>query len=121
VAGAAFVHEEWAASRTKFQQVAEALDQAGAPTTARVMSIDAAGTKYWTGRGGVVLVNDPQETIESVARAYDIDWLVVDRADSVASLAPVLDGGSTPGWLGEPVLAHGEPLRLAVFPVVANP
>ena len=29
------------------------------PRTDRVMSIDASGTKYWTGRGGVVLVNDP--------------------------------------------------------------
>ena len=47
------------------------------------MSIDAAGTEYWTGHGGVVLVNDPLETIEQVARAYDIRWLVLDRDDSV--------------------------------------
>ena len=38
--------------------------RAGAPMTDRVMSIDASGTKYWTGRGGVVLVNDPIETVE---------------------------------------------------------
>ena len=50
------------------------------PMTDRVMSIDAAGTRYWTGRGGVVLVNDPLDTIEEVARAYDIRWLVLDRA-----------------------------------------
>ena len=58
--------------------VAGALDAAGAATTDRVMSIDASGTKYWTGRGGVVLVNDPLETIQAVARAYDIRWLVLD-------------------------------------------
>ena len=120
-AGALFVHAEWAGSRTKFQRVGAALDDAGAPETARVMSIDAAGTKYWTGRGGVVLVNDPQSTVESVARAYDIDWLVLDRADSVKSMASILDGGPRPAWLGAPILADGQPTRLAVLPVVATP
>ncbi|HSL76192.1 MAG TPA: glycosyltransferase family 39 protein [Candidatus Limnocylindrales bacterium] len=120
-AGALFVHAEWAGSRMKFQRVGEALDDAGAPLTARVMSIDAAGTKYWTGRGGVVLVNDPVATVESVARAYDIDWLVLDRADSVRSMAPVLDGGPRPDWLGAPVLAEGQPTQLALLPVVTSP
>jgi hypothetical protein len=46
VAGAAFVHDVWADSRSKFRQVAVALDTARAPLTDRVMSIDAAGTKY---------------------------------------------------------------------------
>jgi hypothetical protein len=120
-AGALFVHAEWAGNRSKFQRVGAALDEAGAPETARVMSIDAAGTKYWTGRGGVVLVNDPQPTVEAVARAYDIDWLVLDRADSVNSMAPILDGGPRPAWLGEPVLSEGQPTRLAVLPVVVTP
>src|SRR6185503_13736315 len=47
--GSAFVHGVWSDSRAKFQQVASALDAADAPETDRVMSIDAAGTKYWTG------------------------------------------------------------------------
>ena len=59
------------------------------------MSIDAAGTKYWSGRGGVVLVNDPQEAIHEVVEAYDITWLVLDRDDSVKPMAPVLDGDAT--------------------------
>ena len=37
------------------------------PPSDRVMSIDAVGTKYWTGHGGVVLVNDPLDTIHDVA------------------------------------------------------
>ena len=37
-----------------------------------VMSIDAAGFRYWTGRGGVVAANDPLDTIREVAEAYDI-------------------------------------------------
>ncbi len=120
IGGAAFVHQAWADSRAKFQRVADALDRVGAAASARVMSIDAAGTKYWTGRGGVVLVNDPQPTIETVARAYEIDWMVLDREDSVAPLAPILDGGPRPAWLGDPILTEGQPLRLVVFPVVPS-
>jgi hypothetical protein len=117
VVGSAFVHGVWDQSRSKFVRVAAALDTAGAATTDRVMSIDAAGTKYWSGRGGVVLVNDPQAVIRDVARAYDIRWLVLDREDSVESMAPVLDGTANPAWLGPPVLTEGSPLRLGVFPV----
>ena len=65
------------------QAVATALDAAGAPATDRVMSIDASGYRYWTGRGGVVLVNDPLDTVEQVARAYGIRWLVLERKDTV--------------------------------------
>ncbi len=117
VAGSAFVHATWADSRAKFQRVAAALDKAGAGTSDRVMSIDAAGTKYWTGRGGVVLVNDPIDTIHSVVDAYAIRWLVLDREDSVKAVAPILDGSSRPTWLGAPVLSEGDPTQLAVYPV----
>jgi hypothetical protein len=115
--GTAFVHNAWAESRDKFLRVGQALEGAGASATDRVMSIDAAGTKYWTGHGGVVLVNDPPATVEEVARAYDIRWLVLDREDSVESLAPVLDGRDQPAWLGSPILSEGTPRRLAVYPV----
>ena len=117
VVGSAFVHGVWSDSRAKFQQVATALQTAGAPATDRVMSIDAAGTKYWTGHGGVVLVNDPPETIRDVIDAYDIRWLVLDREDSVKPMAPVLDGLPRPTWLGDPILSIGRPPGLAVFPV----
>ena len=119
VIGATFVHDVWAQSRAKFQDVAAALDTAGAPATDRVMSIDAAGTKYWTGRGGVVLVNDPPETVQRVIDAYDIRWLVLDREESVKPMAPVLDGIARPTWLGDPILSLGKPLALAVYPVEA--
>ncbi len=115
--GSWFVHQVWSDSRAKFQEVAAALDAAGAPATDRVMSIDASGTLHWTGRGGVVLVNDPLATIEEVAQAYDIKWLVLDRDDSVDAVAPILDGGSRPAWLGEPILTQGDPLDVAIYPV----
>jgi hypothetical protein len=121
VFGSLFVHQVWADSRDKFIAVDDALDRAGAPATDRVMSIDASGTKYWTGRGGVVLVNDPLDVIESVARGYDIRWLVLDREDGVAAIRPVLDGEVHPGWLGQPVQAFGDPVRLAIYPVEARP
>ena len=101
--------------------VAAALDAAGAPATDRVMSIDAAGTRYWTGHGGVVLVNDPLDTIDEVADAYDIRWLVLDRGEAVPSVAPILDGTERPAWLGQPILTEGTPTRLAVYPVIAAP
>ena len=65
------------------------------------MSIDASGTKYWTGHGGVVLVNDPIETVEEVARAYDIRWLVLEKADTVPAVKAILVDGRAPG-LGRP-------------------
>ena len=87
VAGSLFVHRVWEDRRVAAVAVAATLDAAGAPSTDRVMSIDAASTKYWSGRGGVVLVNDPLETIRDVALAYDIRWLVLDKDDTVPAAA----------------------------------
>jgi hypothetical protein len=99
----------WAARRADFLFMSRGLADAGAAPDDRVMSIDASGTLYWTGHGGVVLVNDPLDTIEAVARAYDIRWLVLNRADTVASVAPILNGEARPPWLGAPVA--GRPAR----------
>jgi len=118
LAGSLTTQAVWSGRRTDFQAVAAALDVAGAPSTDRVMSIDASGTRYWTGRGGVVLVNDPLDTVERVARAYEIRWLVVNRADSVPAVAPLL-AGKRPAWVGAPILATAADAEvgLAVFPV----
>ena len=118
--GSLFVHAVWADSRSKFIAVADALDQARAPLTDRVMSIDASGTKYWTGRGGVVLVNDTIETVEGVARAYDTRWLVLDGEESVKSAAPILDEVVRPDWLGEPITLRDDP-PLVLLPVLFAP
>jgi hypothetical protein len=119
IAGSITTQAAWAGRRDDFQSVGAALDAAGAPASDRVMSIDASGAEYWTGHGGVVLVNDPLGTVQQVARAYDIRWLVLDRADSVQAVAPILDGGARPAWLGLPILATGQgsSINLAVFPV----
>ena len=114
VAGAFPVHQGWSAKRDRLAAVAAALDAAAVPAEDRVMSIDASGTRYWTGRGGVVLVNDPLTTVEKVAGAYGIRWLVLERAESVPAAAEILAGGSLPGWLGPPILNLPE---VKVYPV----
>ena len=121
ILGSIAVHGAWSVRRDRAIAVADALATAGAPASDRVMSIDASSTRYWSGHGGVVLVNDPLDTIAEVARAYDIRWLVLDRADAVDAVASILDGGPRPTWLGEPILADGSPTGLAVYPVLATP
>ncbi|HEX3263638.1 MAG TPA: hypothetical protein VHR37_08250, partial [Solirubrobacterales bacterium] len=87
----------------------------------RLLSIDAGGFKYFTGRPGVVTPDDPIETIEAVARAYGTRWLVLERADAARGLGPVLQGTLEVPWIGPPVFsvpaADGGAPRLALFPV----
>ncbi len=124
---------DWATRAADQKFTAAALDAARAPLTDRVMSIDASGTRYWSGRGGVVLVNDSLGTIEQVARAYQIRWLVLERSNAVPAVAPLLDGAPRPAWIGPPVasrpatssagdttLAAGA-VDLAVYPVCLTP
>ena len=119
VGTAVVVHEGWAAKRDRYRAIAAALDEAGAPSTDRVMSIDASGMRYHAGRGGTVLPNDPLPTIEQVARAYDIRWLAIERDDGVASVAPVLLEDRRPPWIG-PATWRDDDLA-ALFPVCTRP
>jgi len=114
------VYAAWDASRQPRIALAAELDQLGVPKSDRLLSIDAAGMKYWTGRPGVVTPDDPIEVIESVAKAYDTRWLVVERNDAARALGPVL-AGTRPPWIGPPVFSvpardGGLPL-LALFPL----
>ncbi len=125
--GIGSVHATWTARRDKADTIAAAFESAQVPATDRVMSIDAAGLKYASGRGGVVLVNDSLDTILNVGVAYDIRWLVLDRSDGVASVAPILDTDQRPAWIGAPIYAERgtgtnadgsrQAYSLAIFPV----
>ncbi|HET7182131.1 MAG TPA: hypothetical protein VFI15_07875, partial [Candidatus Limnocylindrales bacterium] len=115
----------WDVSRAPRQALAAELQTLGVPADDRIMSIDAGGIKYWTGHPGVVSPDDSIETIEAVARAYDIRWLVLERGDAARALAPVLQGLSQPLWIGNPVFKVTSPdtatPRLALYPVCFDP
>jgi hypothetical protein len=124
VPGALIVHQRWERERTERRAVAAALDLAGAAPDARLMSIDAAGYRYATGHGGVVTPNDPLDTIEQVARAYRIEWLVIERDDAVAALGPVFSGETRPGWIGPRLIGipgPGGETSAAIYPVCLSP
>jgi hypothetical protein len=114
------VQAGWDAVRQPRIALAAELDRLSVPPTDRLLSIDAGGLKYYTGRGGVVTPDDPIDVIESVARAYDIRWLVIERNDASESLGPVLHG-TRPAWIGSPMFTYqsrdGGVPTLALFPV----
>jgi hypothetical protein len=97
--------------------VTAARDTAGPPATDRLMSIDASGYRYWSGRGGVVLVNDPLETVREVAEEYDIRWLILERDDTVPAAESILVRHQRPPWVGPPVL---ETEDVGVYPVCTD-
>jgi hypothetical protein len=119
----------WNADRDARVATAQALDAAGAPQTDRLLSADAGGFKYFTGRGGVVTPNDSLEVIREVAVDYDIRWLVLERAHLVAPMIPVIESKARPAWIGAPIFslpykgpATGEAAAdsapaLAIYPV----
>jgi hypothetical protein len=116
--GSITVHASWDERRQRMQAVAGALTGAGADPADRVMSIDASGYRYWTGHPGVVLVNDPLSTVEDVARAYGIRWLVLEKADIVPAAMEILGEGRRPAWVGTPVLVRDD---VSLYPVCVTP
>ncbi len=115
------VHRNWDASRQQRLALDAALDHLGVGPDERLYSIDAAGMKYWTGRGGIVTPDDPIETIEAVARAYHPRWLVIEKTDAARALAPILRGEARPSWIGPPAFivpaADGGLPVLVLYPV----
>lgn len=115
------LHAGWDVSRQPRITLAAELSRMGVPKDDRIMSIDAGGLKYWTGHPGVVSPDDPIEVIESVARAYSIRWVVIERGDAARALGPVLAGIVRPSWIGASVFevpsADGGAPKLALFPV----
>lgn len=116
----------WEDSRAPRQALAAELDRLGVPVTDRLMTIDAAGFKYWTGRGGVVSPDDPLDRIEAVARGYDIRWLALERRAIVEALRPVIRDDNRPAWIGQATWTlasdggDGVP-SIALYPVCTTP
>jgi hypothetical protein len=72
-----------------------------------------------------VTPDDPIETIEAVARAYQTRWMILERGDIATALGPVLAGQQKLPWVGIPVYVFpagdGGVPRLAMFPVCVTP
>jgi hypothetical protein len=125
LASAAFyspvAHASWSVDRIPRTALADALDRMGIPVTDRLMTIDAAGFKYFTGRPGVVSPDDPIDTIRDVAEGYDIRWLVIERSATVEAFGPIVVDDRRPDWIGPaafsvPSTDDGPPL-LTLYPV----
>ena len=103
--------QSWNSERESLIGAGAAIDALGAPSTDLVMSADPAGIEYFTGRGGVVTPVDSLEVIHRVAELYGIRWLVLQRSQIVAALAPVLESKGQPAWIGRPIfsLAYNGP------------
>ncbi|HXG39546.1 MAG TPA: glycosyltransferase family 39 protein [Candidatus Limnocylindrales bacterium] len=110
------IHEGWSAKRAARLAIAATLDRLDPEGDDRIMSIDAAGYRYYTGRGGVVLPNDPLPVIEQVARAYGIRWLVVEADDAVPAVAPIVLEDRRPAWVG-PATLHGVRGEIVAGPI----
>ena len=71
------------------------------PRPTGVMSIDASGYRYWTGRRGVVLVNDPLDTVEQVAaRVRHPLARPRARGQRRGRRATILVDDQRPAWVG---------------------
>jgi 4-amino-4-deoxy-L-arabinose transferase-like glycosyltransferase len=125
VFGTLVVDAGWNAKRDARLTLAAALDLAGVAPDDRLMTIDASGFKYFTGRGGVVTTNDPLATELEIATAYRISWLVLERDEISTTMAPILSGETRPAWIGAPVFSlaarDGGPPRIALYPVCLSP
>jgi hypothetical protein len=93
---------QWSAARAVALHLAAPLSTT--PVTDRVMSVDPGAYYYLTGHPGLVTPSDDLDTIESVARLYDVRWLILERTDIVPALVPVLEDAVRPAWLSSPVL-----------------
>ena len=91
----------WANVRDVQAQLANAL--ANVPASDRVMSGDAGAYRYLSGHEGIVTPNDPLPIIEAAMRAYEVRWLILEKAAVVPALAPLLTGELRPAWLSQPV------------------
>lgn len=96
-------------------QAAEAPRVAAAPVASAlggeelVMSADPGALRYLWRTGGIVTPDDPLPVIEDAARLYGVRWLVLERAQIVPALSPVLRGELRPPWLSAPVAVVGTP------------
>jgi hypothetical protein len=102
----------WQRVRATQAQLAADLDAQAQPDDV-VMSADSGAYAYLADRPGVVTPYDDLDTIEQAMRAYNVRWLVLEKAQIVPALEPVLTGSARPDWLSRPVaVVDGSPGKL---------
>ena len=127
------VTRAWDQNRDLRLAAAVALKQDRVPASDLLLSADPAGFEYFTGRGGVATPNDSLDVIHQVAADYGTRWLVLERANIVDPLVPILEMKPRPNWIGSPVFSvpyTGDPTgdpnvdaapALVIFPVCTAP
>jgi len=105
---------QWQNVRSVQSQLAAALDTQSGPGDV-VMSADTGAYEYLAARPGIVTPYDDLPTIEGAMRAYNVRWLVLEKAQIVPALEPVLTGAMHPSWLSQQPVAvvDGAPAALA--------
>ena len=99
------VNKSWNSERDALISAGQAIDAAGGRTSDLVLSADPGGIEYFTGRGGVMTPDDSLDVIHRVATAYGVRWLVLQRSQIVAAMAPVLESKGRPAWIGPQIYA----------------
>ena len=96
----------WSDVRATESQLTATINAASASD--RVMAADPGAIHYLTGHAAIVTPDDDLATIEGAMQAYDVRWLLLERAQIVPALVPVLSGEQHPDWLSQPVaVAYG--------------
>jgi hypothetical protein len=99
------VNKSWNSERDALISAGQAIDAAGGRTSDLVLSADPGGIQYFTGRGGVMTPDDSLDVIHRVATVYGVRWLVLQRSQIVAAMAPVLESKGRPAWIGPQIYA----------------
>lgn len=101
--------EGWEAEASVRRAASAELDRLAQPGD-RLMSADPGAYRYYSGLGGIITPADPLDVVERALRAYDVGWLVLERAHIVDAFAPLyLETSPLPPWLSDVAQDRGTP------------
>jgi hypothetical protein len=94
-------HDGWEADAEVRRAASAELVRVARPGD-RLMSADPGAYRYYAALGGIVTPADPIDVAEQAMRAYDVAWLVLERAHIVDAFAPLYLGAKPlPTWMAE--------------------
>lgn len=98
VLAGSITYPSWNQSASQWAWVKDQLAAMAGPDD-RLETYDAASAWWYTAHPAVVTPNGNEDDLRDVAAAYDIDWLVVLRGQTVPATQSLLEGASWT-WLG---------------------